>query len=146
MALGIVARTKCVKKVAPGKTKHSDGRGGSNHLARHTTESWPMGRVVESYPGDDGRVWIVKVQVRQGTLIKPIANLCPLRRRDVGLKKELEKRERNMNLFKMKMISKLFVNSYKRETLVYKLNANAFIKRQRTSNLIHVFKFPIDFH
>ena len=68
------------------------------------------------------------------------------RRRDVGLKKELEKKKLNMNLFIMKMISKLFVNSYKRETLVYKLNVNAFIKRQRASNLINVFKFPIDFH
>ena len=41
------------------------------------------------------------------------------RRRDVGLKEELEKKELNMNLFIMIMISKLFVNSYKRESLVY---------------------------
>ena len=68
------------------------------------------------------------------------------RRRDVRLKQELEKKELNMNLFIMKMISKLLVNSNKRKTLVYKLNVIAFIKLQRTSNLIHVFKFPIDFH
>ena len=35
--------------------------------------SWPMGRVVEVYPGDDGRVRVVKVQVGQGTLIRPIS-------------------------------------------------------------------------
>ena len=40
--------------------------------------SWPMGRVVEIYPGDDGRVRVVKVQVGQGTLIRPISKLCPL--------------------------------------------------------------------
>ena len=40
--------------------------------------SWPMGRVVEVYPGDDGRVRVVKVQVGQGTLIRPISKLCPL--------------------------------------------------------------------
>ena len=40
--------------------------------------SWPMGRVIEIYPGDDGRVWVVKVQVWQGTLIRPILKLCPL--------------------------------------------------------------------
>ena len=40
--------------------------------------SWPMGRVVEVYSGDDGRVRVVKVQVGQGTLIRPISKLCPL--------------------------------------------------------------------
>ena len=37
-----------------------------------------MGRVVAVYPGDDGRVRVVKVQVGQGTLIRPISKLCPL--------------------------------------------------------------------
>ena len=37
-----------------------------------------MGRVVEIYPGDDGRVRVVKVQVEQGTLIIPISKPCPL--------------------------------------------------------------------
>ena len=40
--------------------------------------SWPMGRVVVSYPGDEGRVRVVKDQVGQGTLIRPISKLCPL--------------------------------------------------------------------
>ena len=40
--------------------------------------SWPMGRVIESYPGDDGQVWVVKVQVGQGTLIRLISKLCHL--------------------------------------------------------------------
>ena len=46
MAFGMFARTKCVK-VAPGKTKQSEVRGGSIHFARHTTESWPMRRVID---------------------------------------------------------------------------------------------------
>ena len=37
-----------------------------------------MGRVIESYPGDDGQVRVVKVQVGQGTLIRLISKLCPL--------------------------------------------------------------------
>ena len=39
-----------------------------------------MGRVVEIYPGEDGQVRVVKVQVGQGTLIRPISKLCPLER------------------------------------------------------------------
>ena len=38
----------------------------------------PLGRVLEVYPGDDGRVRVVKVQVGQGTLIRPFTKLCPL--------------------------------------------------------------------
>ena len=40
--------------------------------------SWPMGRVIESYPGDGGQVRVVKVQVGQGTLIRLISKLCRL--------------------------------------------------------------------
>ena len=44
MASGMVARTKCAKKVAQRKTKHSEGRGGSTHFARHTTEKLAYGK------------------------------------------------------------------------------------------------------
>ena len=40
--------------------------------------NWPLGRVVEVYPGIDGRVRIAKLQVRQGTLVRPVTKLCPL--------------------------------------------------------------------
>ena len=39
---------------------------------------WPLGRVLEVYPGDDGRVRVVKVQVGQGTLIRSVTKLCSL--------------------------------------------------------------------
>ena len=40
--------------------------------------NWPLGRVLEVYPGQDGHVWVVKIQVREGTLIRPVNKLCPL--------------------------------------------------------------------
>ena len=40
--------------------------------------NWPLGRVLEVYPGDDGRVCVVKVQVGEGTLTRPVTKLCPL--------------------------------------------------------------------
>ena len=40
--------------------------------------NWPLGRVVEVYSGQDGRVRVAKVQVEQGTFIRPITKLCPL--------------------------------------------------------------------
>ena len=40
---------------------------------------WSLGRVTEVYPGDDGCVRVVNVQVGQGTLIRPVTKLCPLK-------------------------------------------------------------------
>ena len=40
--------------------------------------NWPLGRVLEVYPGTDGRVRVVKVQVGQGTLVRSVTKLCPL--------------------------------------------------------------------
>lgn len=40
--------------------------------------NWPLGRVLEVYPGKDGHVRVAKIQVREGTLIRPVAKLCPL--------------------------------------------------------------------
>ena len=39
---------------------------------------WPLGRVLEVYPRDDGRARVVKVQVGQGTLIRSVTKLCSL--------------------------------------------------------------------
>ena len=40
--------------------------------------NWPLGRVTEVYPGQDGRVRVAKIQVGQGTLTRPVTKLCPL--------------------------------------------------------------------
>ena len=40
--------------------------------------NWPLGRVLEVYPGDDGRIRVVKIQVGEGTLTRPVTKLCPL--------------------------------------------------------------------
>ena len=40
--------------------------------------NWPLGIILEVYPGDDWRVRVDKVQVGQGTLIRSVTKLCPL--------------------------------------------------------------------
>ena len=40
--------------------------------------NWPLGRVLEVYPAQDGHVRVVKIQVGEGTLIRPVNKLCPL--------------------------------------------------------------------
>ena len=39
---------------------------------------WPLARVIEVYPGEDGRVRVAKVQVGRNTLTRSISKLCPL--------------------------------------------------------------------
>ena len=39
---------------------------------------WPLGRVLEVYPGKDGHVRVAKIQVGNGTLMRPVTKLCPL--------------------------------------------------------------------
>ena len=34
--------------------------------------NWPLGWVIEVYPGKDGHVSVVKIQVGDGTLIRPV--------------------------------------------------------------------------
>ena len=41
--------------------------------------NWPMGRVLEVHPGNDGRVRVAKNQVGRGTLVRPVTQLCPLK-------------------------------------------------------------------
>lgn len=40
--------------------------------------NWPLGRVVEVYPGYDGRVRVAKLQVGQGTLVRSVSKQSPL--------------------------------------------------------------------
>ena len=39
---------------------------------------WPLGRVIEAYPGDDGLVRVVKVKVKNKEYLRPVHRLCPL--------------------------------------------------------------------
>ena len=35
-------------------------------------------RILEVYPGQDGRIRVAKTQVERGTLVRPVTKLCPL--------------------------------------------------------------------
>ena len=39
---------------------------------------WPLGRVIKVYPGKDGQVRSVKLQVGDKQLVRPVVKLCPL--------------------------------------------------------------------
>ena len=39
---------------------------------------WPLGRIVETYPGRDGHTRVAKVQCGERTLVRPIHKLVPL--------------------------------------------------------------------
>ena len=39
---------------------------------------WPFGHVMETYPGDDGLVRVVKVRSKSKGYIRPVHRLCPL--------------------------------------------------------------------
>lgn len=43
-----------------------------------TRGQWPLARVIEVYPGEDGRVRVAKVQVGRNTLTQSISKLCPM--------------------------------------------------------------------
>ena len=48
-------------------------------VSPHTSQgNWPLGRVLEVYPGTDGQVLVVNVQVEQGTILRSVTKLCPL--------------------------------------------------------------------
>ena len=40
--------------------------------------NWPLGHVLDVYPGKDGHVRVAKLQVGSGTLTRPVTKLCPL--------------------------------------------------------------------
>lgn len=39
---------------------------------------WPLSRVIEAYPGDDGLVRVVKVKAKNKEYLLPVHRLCPL--------------------------------------------------------------------
>ena len=39
---------------------------------------WPLGLVIEVYPGKDRQVHSVKLQVGDKQLVRPVVKLCPL--------------------------------------------------------------------
>lgn len=39
---------------------------------------WPLGRVMETYPGDDGLVRVVKLRSKYKEYIRPVHRLRPL--------------------------------------------------------------------
>ena len=39
---------------------------------------WPLSRVIEAYPGDDGLVRVVKVKAKNKEYLRPVHCLCPL--------------------------------------------------------------------
>ena len=39
---------------------------------------WPLARILETYPGKDGFVRSIKVEVGEKQLIRPMVKLCPL--------------------------------------------------------------------
>ena len=44
----------------------------------NTRAHWPLGSVIEVYPGKDGYVRCVKLQVGDKQLTRPVVKLCPL--------------------------------------------------------------------
>lgn len=39
---------------------------------------WPLGQIVNVFPGDDGKVRVVDVKLSSGVMRRPIAKICPL--------------------------------------------------------------------
>lgn len=39
---------------------------------------WPLGRIVEVFPGKDGIVRAVSVKTKTGTYSRPVVKVCPL--------------------------------------------------------------------
>ena len=39
---------------------------------------WPLGRVLRTFPGDDGRVRVAEVKTATGVYTRPVVRLCPL--------------------------------------------------------------------
>ncbi|XP_046550351.1 uncharacterized protein LOC124260148 [Haliotis rubra] len=40
--------------------------------------SWPLGRIINTYPGKDGHVRVVQVKMGKTTLMRPVTKVCPL--------------------------------------------------------------------
>ncbi|UYV60794.1 hypothetical protein LAZ67_1002359 [Cordylochernes scorpioides] len=72
---------------------------------RKRTE-WPLGRIIELYPGKDGIVRVAKLKTGGGIVIRPVQRLCPM---------ELDFSEEFSNRFQDSVdanLRKLFVNNF----------------------------------
>ena len=92
MASGMVARTKCAKKVALGKTNYSEGRGGFTNFARITTGKLAYGKSLRDLSGRRRTSSGCKSPGRARYLDKNNIEDVSFRRRDVSQKYELEKK------------------------------------------------------
>lgn len=45
---------------------------------RYPPSKWPLGRIIKTHPGKDGRVRVVTVRTQTITLTRPVVKLCPL--------------------------------------------------------------------
>ena len=39
---------------------------------------WPLGKVIETIPGKDGKVRVLKIKTSSGTVLRPCQRVCPL--------------------------------------------------------------------
>lgn len=39
---------------------------------------WPLGRVIDTFPGKDGIIRVVRLKTAAGFLVRPVQRLCPL--------------------------------------------------------------------
>ena len=44
---------------------------------------WQIGRVLQTFPGKDGRVRSAKIKTKSGSYVRPVARLCVLEENDV---------------------------------------------------------------
>ena len=38
---------------------------------------WPLGRVIEVFPGNDGLVRVARIKTKDGEYLRPVHRLCP---------------------------------------------------------------------
>jgi len=53
-----------------------------DHLPRGR---WNLGRIIKTFPGDDGLIWTVEVRTKQGTSKRPVIKLCVLEEAECGV-------------------------------------------------------------
>ncbi|XP_035221311.1 uncharacterized protein LOC118194204 [Stegodyphus dumicola] len=79
---------------------------------------WPMGRVIETYPGKDNNIRVVKVKTSNGELLRPVQRVFPM---------EVDNKE---SIFELKTTesSKSSRNTSKMNDLVLSVNLKILIK------------------
>jgi len=63
---------------------------------------WPLGRIIELFPGKDGKTRVVKVKTKNGVYLRPIQRLYPLEVsspiRPITKKEEADPKDTNKNM------------------------------------------------